>query len=227
MRFIFALLLLPLSALAAEPLLPLSDDTYEVSWREYALGDGQVTLEKSARANCYRYRSVTDPIGLVKMFYGSPSETSEFCVVGGRVRPTHFEFNGKGSDSYTLDFDWKKRRLRGGDLPERLLSADSVDHFSIQQAVRLWVIRNAGKKSPGNLKLMLAEKNGESPYTFAIRGRETIEVPAGSFNCIRVDLVGHERKKIHYWIAPERDWSLVKLEHIKDKKQQMMLVLKS
>lgn len=226
MRYFLAYLLLPLSALAAEPQLPLSDDTYEVSWREYELGDGQVTLEKSTRANCYRYRSVTNPIGLVKMFYGSPSESSEFCVEGGRVRPRHFEFNGKGDDSYTLDFDWKKRKLRGGTLPERALLNGSVDHFSIQQAVRLWVMSSSSKKNPGTLKLTLAEKNGESPYTFAIRGRETIEVPAGSFNCLRVELVGHERKKINYWIAPDRDWSLVKLEHIKDKKQQLMLVLK-
>lgn len=225
MRF-FILLLLPWAVNAAEPQLPPSNDTYEVSWREYALGDGTVTLEKSAKSNCYRYRSVTEPAGLVKMFYGSPSELSEFCIENGRVRPRHFEFSGNGDDDYRLDFNWKKRRVSGGELPERALAADGVDHFSIQQAVRLWVMKNAGKKKPGNLKLTLVEKNGDSVYTFAIRGREALEVPAGSFDCIRIELVGHDRKEIRYWIAPDRDWSLVKLEHRKDKKQQLMLELK-
>ena len=50
---------------------------------------------------------------------------------------------------------------------------------------------------------------------------------AGSFDCIRVELVGHERKQIRYWIAPDQDWKLVKLEHRKDRKQQLMLALKS
>ncbi len=224
---VLILLMLPLAAAAAEPALPLSRDTYEVSWRDYELGDGEVRLQAATRPNCYRYTSQTHPAALVRMFYGAPSESSEFCVENGRVRPRHFEYKGNEDDSFTLDFNWKTRKIRGGKLPERALPADGIDHFSIQQMVRLWALKNAYRKMPGSLKLTLMEKDNALSFRFVIGGPETVETPAGSFACIRVDLKDDPQRQIHYWFAPERDWSLIQMERIKNGKQQLKLVLKS
>src|SRR5262245_30419248 len=104
-----AVLLASAGALAAEarpePKLPELNLKYAVTWRGMGLGSAIITLKAQGEADCYRYSSVTEPVGLVRMFYGKPREVSDFCVRKGRIVPQRFEFEDpKGDDSFTLEF---------------------------------------------------------------------------------------------------------------------------
>jgi hypothetical protein len=133
-------LALPLAMLgpamaAAAPFEPRSD-TYEVEWGGMTLGRATITLAPLER-NCWRYDSVTRPIALVRWTYGSPQETSEFCLEGNRIRPRRFEYRNdrREKDHYTLDFDWTQRTvkaIKGGEVSVRELPGPAYDRFVLQ-----------------------------------------------------------------------------------------------
>jgi hypothetical protein len=213
----------------AEPVLPELHLKYDVTWRGMGLGSATITLKARGEAGCYRYESLTEPIGLVRMFYGRPRETSDFCVRGGRVVPRRFEYHQpKGDDSFTLEFDAAAGKVRGGAKGERDLPADAQDRFGIQQAVRLWVLENLqaepGARSAG---FSMVDDRRVRNYRFAITGREAVQVPAGRFDdAVLVQRVDDPKKSVRFWLAPARDYMPVKVEQVKDGKVELRMVLR-
>lgn len=214
-------------ALAAEPKLPELNMKYAVTWRGMGLGNAVITLKPQGEADCYRYESLSEPAGLVRMFYGKPRETSDFCLRGGKVVPRRFEFHNPKSadDSYTLEFDAGK--VRGGDKAERDIPADAQDRFGIQQAVRLWVLEHL-KSEPGaeTVEFAMVDDRRIKRYRFAITGRETIEVPAGRFEAVLVQRVDDKKKTTKFWLAPERDYMPVRVEQVKQGTVELKMVLR-
>jgi hypothetical protein len=60
-------------------------------------------------------------------------------------------------------------------------------------------------------------------------GREVIETPAGSFNALKFSLeddTPSPERSFFFWLAPELDYQLVKLDK-RDKKRRLALTLTS
>ncbi|MBI3171031.1 MAG: DUF3108 domain-containing protein, partial [Hydrocarboniphaga effusa] len=144
---------------AAEPRLPDLQLTYSAAWNGFKLGDIIITLKPAADPDCYRYESSSDPVGLVRMFYGKPRELSEFCVRNGRVLPQRFSFvNPKDEDeNFTLDFDVEAGQVKNQRGEMREIPANSQDRFGLQQAVRLWVIQHAGKNDKETIEFAMVD----------------------------------------------------------------------
>lgn len=216
-------------AAAAEPVLPELHLKYDVTWRGMGLGSATITLKAHGDAGCYRYESLTEPVGLVRMFYGRPREISDFCVRGGRVVPRRFEYQQpKGDDSFTLEFDAVAGKVRGGAKGERDLPADAQDRFGIQQAVRLWVLGNL-QAEPGarSAEFAMVDERRIKRYRFAVTGREVVQVPAGRFdNAVLVQRVDDPKKSVRFWLAPARDYMPVKVEQVREGKVELRLVLR-
>jgi hypothetical protein len=213
---------------AAEPKLPDLDLKYAVTWRGMGLGNAVITLRPHGGADCYRYESVTEPSGLVRMFYGKPRETSDFCLRGGKLVPQRFEFKSPKDDSFTLEFDTAAGKVRGGAKGERDLPASAQDRFAIQQAVRLWVLENL-KSEPGAVEAEFAMVDDRRirKYRFAITGRERVEVPAGRFDdAVLVQRVDDPKKTTKFWLAPARDYMPVKVEQVKQGTVELRMVLR-
>ena len=216
------------AAQAAEPRLPELNLRYAVTWRGMGLGNAIITLKAHGDADCYRYSSVTEPSALVRMFYGKPRETSEFCVRQGKIVPRHFEFDSPKDDDFTLEFDAAAGKVRDHDKKERELPADAQDRFGIQQAVRLWVLDHL-KSEPGAVtaEFAMVDHHRIRKYRFAIAGRETVEVPAGKFeDAVLVQRVDDKKKSIKFWLAPARDYMPVTVEQVKDGKVELRMVLR-
>ncbi|MGH8442918.1 MAG: DUF3108 domain-containing protein [Nevskiaceae bacterium] len=211
-----------------EPALPELDLKYAVTWRGMGLGSATIVLKHHGDADCYRYASVTEPVGLVRMFYGRPREVSDFCVRGGRVVPRRFEFEDpKGDGSFTLEFDAAARKVRdvGG---ERELPPNAQDRFGLQQAVRLWVLEHLDSE-PGAVtaEYAMVDDHRIRNYRFAITGRESVEVPAGKFDAVLVQRVDDKKKTVKFWLAPSRDYMPVKVEQVRQGKTELRLELRS
>jgi len=219
--------LLCVAAHAAEPQLPNLRLSYAVTWKNIHLGDATITLKAEGGPDCYRYESLTDPVGLVRMFYGKPRETSEFCIKGGRVVPRRFAFlNPKDdSESFTLEFDTAAGKVTGKDGKVRDIPENAQDRFGIQQAVRLWVLSRLEAKEPGTVDITMVDQKRIRSYRFAITRRETIEIPAGRFETVLVQRVDHPRRTGRYWLAPNRDYMPVKVEQVKDGVVELRMVL--
>ena len=223
-----AVLLAPGAAVAAEPKLPELDLKYAVTWRGMGLGNAIITLKPRGDADCYRYESLTEPSGLVRMFYGKPRETSDFCLRNGKLVPQRFEFKSPKDDSFTLEFDARAGKVRGGDKGERDLPANAQDRFAIQQAVRLWVLENL-RSEPGAVEAEFAMVDDRriKKYRFAITGREPVEVPAGRFEgAVLVQRVDDPKKSTRFWLAPARDYMPVKVEQVKQGTVELRMVLR-
>lgn len=215
----------------AEPLLKPYSATYSVGWGRNVLGEGVITLSADGDPDCYRFESRTHPIAPVRWFYGSPRETSLFCVRDGQIRPKRFEyFNDKREkDNFTLDFDWFQRKVKTlyrGELTQRDLPEAAYDRFVIQLAGRLWAQQQQDKAQPEPLELVMIDDDRIATYRFVIAGLEKVETPAGRFEALRVDRVDRKDKSLHSWLAPERDYLPVKIEKIEDGEVTLRMLLK-
>ncbi|HUR41851.1 MAG TPA: DUF3108 domain-containing protein [Verrucomicrobiae bacterium] len=210
---------------AAEPKLPELNLTYAAQWNDIKLGDILVALKAGEGADCYRYESATEPVGMVRMFYGKPREVSEFCVAGGKVVPKRFSYV-RGDDSFTLEFDAAKNKVRDGKGAERDVPANAQDRFGLQQAMRLWVIASQGKSDAGPVEFTLVDDERVRTYKFAITGRETLTLPAGTFDTVKVERIDNPKRISRYWVAPEASWMPVKVESGRNGKIQLRMELR-
>lgn len=221
------LLLTPALALAAPALKPMSL-SYDVAWGSVQLGEGTLTLTTTAGGDCYRYELRTDPIGLIALVYGSPRETSLFCIGGQGVVPSRMEFTNpkRRKDGFGLDFDWKQGLVLGGRNGPLKIEPGTVDRLSVQQAGRLWVKQNVSTRNPGNLVLAVADHKRVKAYTFAIRGRSQVKTAAGSFDAVRFERIDDPKTTLRFWLAPELDYMPVKVENLEDGDPKLNLSLR-
>lgn len=219
-------LLLAAAASAAEPKLPELNLTYAAAWNGIRLGEIVVTLRPEGGEDCYRYESASNPVGVVKMFYGKPRETSEFCVRGGKVVPRRFVYE-RGDDGFTLEFDAAAGKVRDGQGRERDIPPNAQDRFGLQQAVRLWVLENQDRPNPAaSAEFALVDDERIRVYRFAVTGRERVELPAGAFDTVKVERVDNPNRISRYWIAPEVGWMPVKVESGKNGQVQLRMELR-
>lgn len=233
-----AVLLMPMlmllgcgAAHAAEPKLPELRLTYAAAWKGMGLGDIVITLKPAAEPDCYRYESLSDPVGLVRMFYGKPRETSDFCIRGGRLVPRKFVFDNpkQEDDSFSLEFDAAAGTVRDGRGAVRPVPANAQDRFGLQQAVRLWVLEQLAKPEPAaaTVEFAMVDDRRIKTYRFAINGREEIEVPAGRFDTVLVQRVDDPKKSTKFWLAPSSDYMPIKVEQTKGGHTDLRMVLKA
>jgi len=231
MRAALALAIVSLcgAAAAAEPKLPELNLKYAVTWRGMALGTAFITLKAEGGADCYRYESLTEPSGLVRMFYGKPHETSDFCLRGGKVVPQRFAFhNPKDEDeSFRLEFDVAAGKVRDQRDTLRDIPPNAQDRFGLQQAVRLWVLEHLDSE-PGaeTVEYAMVDDRRVKTYRFAITGRETVQVPAGRFEAILVQRIDDKKKTTRFWLAPAREYMPVKVEQVKERTTELRMVLR-
>ncbi len=212
---------------AADAVLKPSLLTYDVAWGGTSLGEGTLSLTPEG-AQCFQYQLKTRPVGVVRWLYGSPSETSDFCVVGGVVQPSKHQFSNpkREKDGFTLQFDFKRGQVTGGRTSPLAIPPGTVDRLSIHQAARLWVMQNHRAKSPGLFKINVADHKRVKAYTFAITGRGSVETVQGKFDAIRFERVDDAKTTLRFWLAPEKDFMPVKVEHIEDGETKLRMSLK-
>jgi hypothetical protein len=225
-----ALLAAPAFAADAPPVFAARSDSYDVTWKGITLGHGTIAL-LPLEDGCFRYQSTTQPMALVRWTYGSPRETSDFCVVDGAIVARHFDYvnDRRAKENYSLDFDWSGRKvktIKGGDVRMRDLPERAYDHFLIQQAVRQWVIAHAGDAQPAPAEFTMVDDDRFKTYRFAIVGRESVDTPAGRFDTIRVERVDNPEKSSRFWVAPARGYVPVKIEHIEKGSVQLRMELR-
>lgn len=202
---------------AAEPKLPQLNLTYRVRWNGIGLGAVAVTLKPEGGADCYRYESQSDPVGIVRMFYGKPHEVSNFCVKNGRVVPQRFQFFHNDDDSFALEFDMAAHTVRDQNGKVRDIPDNAQDRFGMHQAVRLWVMSRLHEKDPGAEPFEVAQVDDDSirRYVMAITGPESIRIPAGTFDTILVQRVDNPKNIAKFWVAPALDYMPVKVVTIR------------
>lgn len=222
------LLLLTLAAATCAQAASLTPSqlSYDVAWSGTPLGSGTLTLTAEA-GDCYRYELATHPIGMVRWLYGSPKETSTFCVQDGVVVPRAMRFENpkRPKDGFALSFDFAKGQVLGGRNGALEIKPGALDRLSVHQAARLWVKTHVNDANPGVMVAAIADHKRVKSYTFAIRGRSMVKTPAGSFDAIRFERIDDPKTTLRFWLAPEKDYMPVKVQNIEDGEDKVSLSL--
>lgn len=213
-------LLLAVSTIAAAPAVvpqSLPDSVkliYDVNY--YDTGLGNLVTELNRNGDTYEVRAETRAEGLASILLGGTlREECEFSVSDSmEIRPLHYTIEKEGSDPYThsADFLWKDMQVayKDGKSLDIPLAGYVIDNCTVPFAFA------AADK--------ITVK--EYPYIHILGGRslrhyediqvsqETVEVPAGTFEAVRIDQqrVGSPEKKLSIWVAPALQNIAVKIE---------------
>lgn len=211
---LIAALSLPTPATTAE-LLPESIRlVYKVKLYETELGN--LITELNRNGDTYKAEAETRAEGLAAILLGGTlREECEFSVSDSlEVKPVHYtiEKEGRDSYSYSADFNWGDMKVQydNGKTMNIPLAGYVIDNCTVPYAFA------AADKI--TLK--------EYPYIHILGGRslrhyedikvsrETIEVPAGEFETVRIDQqrVGDAEKSLSIWVAPARQNIAVRIE---------------
>lgn len=213
-------MLLGLTTIAAAPAVSpqsLPDSvklTYNVNYFDTGLGN--LVTELSRNGDIYEVRAETRAEGLASILLGGTlREQCKFSVSDSmEVRPRHYTIEKEGSDPYThsAEFLWEEMKVAYD------------DGKSLDIPLAGYVIDNC------TVPFAFAAADGitvkEYPYIHILGGkrlrhyediqvsRETVEVPAGTFDTVRIDQkrVGSPDKKLSIWVAPDMRNIAVRIE---------------
>lgn len=190
------------------PLAPFEAE-YRVGRSGMEVGRARVRLEPHARG--WRYESVTEAQGLLALFVDGPVvERTLLEAHGDGLRPLEYHHREPDSDA-RVRFDWGAGEARV-DSPDGArtipLEPGTRDQFSAMLAVmQALAAGDTEVRFPG-----IDDEGEREPLAFVAEGRETIEVPLGRYEVVRVRRIREGKRTTVTWLAPELDWLPVRVE---------------
>lgn len=235
MRVLFALLaaltLFPAHAAAADHdgAPPPFEARYELRKGPLTLGEARLTFERPEEGR-YRYRMHTRPVGVTRLLYSAEvREVSEGRIVATGFRPERYHYRRTGDDDAReaeLRFDWEDGEVVNdvADRPWRMqIPADTLDRV-VSPLQLMHDLAADGSTTP--LTYRIADGGELKTYRLEVEGRETVSVPAGRFEALRI--VRHDTdsdRETRLWCAPELDYLAVQVEQWEDGDRSFRLVL--
>lgn len=172
-------------------------------------------MELDAKASIGSATEIADALYDEKLGW-KPLEYTYTQSVLGNVKSRHFRFNWNSTGLI---------RLHEPERAEEKITEDLLDPLSFRLNLAHKLRNN---QSIPNAFLML---DGNKIKKFALKrvGEEAIQTAFGVFNTIKFSLEDQNKntnKYFRFWLAPELNFQLIKLEK-KDKKRFFSLILKS
>ena len=184
--------------------LPDFTATYEVSRGALSIGTARVELTREPGGG-YHYSSHSWPARLAGLFNKDRlHETSSGQFIDGMLRPDKYHYlrtGGKNERVAHLTFDWDTRVVVNnvaGSRWKMTVPAGAQDKLS----TRLGMMQALGQGKT-DFTFDVADGGRLKQYRYKVLGRETLELPAGTFRTVKVtELRGDEDRKTWVWCAP-------------------------
>ncbi|RUO33170.1 hypothetical protein CWE14_08055 [Aliidiomarina soli] len=198
--------------------------SYVLTRRGSERGDASRILEQLDDGT-WRYYTVTS----ASLLFLSDHRENEtiFRMQDGRVVPESFEYSrsGTGSDrALNVRFDRENERIvdASGNEVDIEWDADLLDPNAVLHQLQLDV---AGGDDSWMYSLV-DEKGNQRDYEFARVKTETLNLPYGEVEAIRIDRVREsDRRQTYFWFAPELNYTMVRMQQIKEGKEQAQIEL--
>lgn len=210
------------AALACEPLQPQAHE-YLVQRGDTKLGTGQIRLKPAQAAGCYVLEQVATPYFFLRWLSGPATQSSEFCQLpDGTLRSYSYHQHRTGvgaeDENYDLVFDWAEGVVRGAAQANIALQPELSDALLLQLRVRRWLCGQPPEtdlQTLAPLELSFVDDDGLDQYTFAVTDTETVEVPAGRIQALRVERIDAEDRFSRFWLDPSQSYAVVRAEQQK------------
>ena len=194
---------------------PLADfeASYQLKRGNLRIGTSTISLVNMEN-NGYRYESRSWPTSWVAWFLKDIlHETSEGRLDENGLRPLNYQYSrsgGKKEREASLAFDWNA-----------MIVANNVDDSHWKMEIHEGTL----DKLASQLGMMLALGRGETDITFSIAdggklkeyrfkvvGHETLELPAGRFETVKITkLRKNKSRETYVWCAPQLNFLPVRI----------------
>ena len=178
--------------------------TYNVSQGGEPMGVATVTLRAAGHGEWIYSKDVKSTGGLAAMLGASLTEASRFRWKGDVPEAISYDYQlqtGIKNKQRHLTVDWAKQRVtvdEGKGAQTYAASPGMVERNTTALALGL-ALRDGQRQ----ITLPVAVRQQVQTQNFKVTGKETIKVPAGSFNAERIDRTDAERG-FSAWYAPAR-----------------------
>lgn len=199
----------PLTAMAADapgatPPQPFNA-TYKVLRKGSPLGTSTLSLRHNADGTWTYQSRLKAQSGLAALLGGSLEETSRFRWHDGRIESLDYDYELRSSiknKQRRVHVDWEADTVK--------VETGSDGDFSykpqpglVERHLLMLALGRAVVDGQTAIDLPVAVKNRVQKQTFAVRGHDTVKVPAGSIDSVRV-VRTHDDKGYTAWFAPKR-----------------------
>jgi hypothetical protein len=193
--------------------LPDFSASYEIRLGSLRIGTSTISLENGTDGS-YEYESHSTPIKLVSwLFKDKLHEISRGTLGETGVRPDTYHYNRSGGSrerKAELSFDWQAMSVSNHVEDSRWemeIPAGTLDKLVSQLAMML-ALRN-GKT---DISFNIADGGKLKEYRFRVVGEETLELPAGTFDTVKITKLRDNKKRETYiWCAPALDYLPVRI----------------
>jgi hypothetical protein len=199
---------------AAVHAAPLPDFSagYELRFGSLRIGTSTVSLENGAGGS-YVYESRSTPIKLVSWLYKENlHETSKGTLAGTGVRPDSYQYlrSGGKERKEKLEFDWQAMTVSNhveDDHWEMDIPAGTLDKLASQLAMML-----ALRDGETDIAFNIADDGKLREYRFRVVGQETLTLPAGTFETVKITkLRDNKKRETFIWYAPALNYLPVRI----------------
>lgn len=178
--------------------------TYRVTQGGMPLGDAEVTLRDAGNGEWIYSKTVKGSGGVAAMLAANLEESSRFRWKGAVPEAISYDY------ALSSAIKNKQRHLRV-DWPKKQVSVDEGKGAKTYPAVPGMVERNTLALAIGmalrggrtSVALPVAVKQQVETQNFKVTGKETVKVPAGSFDAERVERTDTDRG-FSAWYVPDR-----------------------
>ncbi len=178
--------------------------TYNVSQGGEPMGVATVSLRSADHGEWIYRKDIKGTGGLAALLGASVTETSRFRWKGDIPEAISYDYALDAAiknKQRHLSVDWAKNQVTvddGKGAQTYPASPGMIERNTTALAIGL-ALRD-GKQQ---ITLPVAVKQDVQPQTFKVTGKQTVKVPAGSFNAVQVDRTDAERG-FSAWYAPDR-----------------------
>jgi hypothetical protein len=193
--------------------LPSFAATFKIMRDSLRLGTTELSLTVEANGD-YRYESHTWPSRWISWLLKEDlRELSRGIIDHTGIRPLFYNYQRTGrraTRTAELTFDWKTSTVVNNVADskwEMTIPAGTLDKLSTQLGMMRELQNGATDKT-----FAVADGGKLKQYTFQVIGTETVDLPAGRFETVKLNRVGDSKEKLTYiWCAPELHYLPVRL----------------
>jgi hypothetical protein len=217
------------SSIQAGPVMPSFEASYRIERSIFDIGRIQLQFYISPADN-YVYNSITEVAGFIAWFRDDRvEETSRGHMDASGIYPDHYRFErigGKGDKHAAVRFDWKTGQVENtidGESWKMAIPQGTLDKLVVQIAM----MRNL-QDSIQDQHFRVADGGKLKDFRIHVRRRETLEVPAGNFETIKVEKTPeYGSRKTYLWLAPGLGYLPVQIMRIEEDGARYYSVLES
>jgi len=193
--------------------LPDFTVTYEVSRGALTIGTARLALTREPGGG-YHYESHSWPARWAGLFNKDKRhETSSGRIDAKGLRPDKYHYLRTGGDKERvahLTFDWDANVVINNVAGSRW-KMSIPDGTQDKLSTRLGMMQALGRGET-DFTFDVADGGTLKQYHYRVIGRETLELPAGTFSTVKVtELRGDEHRRTWVWCAPELNYLPVQI----------------